>query len=34
MKLKECENFVVLGIFLGLVGLFSALVLALVSGPV
>jgi len=32
MKLKECENFVVLGVFLGVVGLFSALVLALVSG--
>ena len=32
MKLKECENFVILGIFLGVVGLLSALVLALVSG--
>ena len=31
MKLKESENFVVLGIFLGAVGLLSALVLALVS---
>ena len=31
MKLKECENFVVLGIFLGVVGLVSALVLGLVS---
>lgn len=31
MKLKECENFVVLGLFLGAVGLFSALVLAVVS---
>ena len=31
MKLKECENFVVLGIFLGVVGLLSALVLAVVS---
>ena len=32
MKLKDCENFVVLGIFLGVVGLVSALVLGLVSG--
>ena len=32
MKLKESENFVILGIFLGAVGLLSALVLALVSG--
>jgi len=31
MKLKESENFVVLGLFLGAVGLLSALVLALVS---
>lgn len=31
MKLKECENFWVLGAFLGAVGLFSALVLAVVS---
>ena len=31
MKLKECENFWVLGIFLGAVGLLSALVLAVVS---
>lgn len=31
MKLKECENFVILGIFLGVVGLLSALVLAVVS---
>ena len=31
MKLKECENFWVLGAFLGAVGLLSALVLALVS---
>ena len=31
MKLKECENFAVLGLFLGAVGLLSALVLALVS---
>ena len=31
MKLKECENFVILGVFLGVVGLLSALVLALVS---
>ena len=31
MKLKECENFFVLGLFLGAVGLLSALVLALVS---
>ena len=31
MKLKECENFWVLGLFLGAVGLFSALVLAVVS---
>ena len=31
MKLKECENFWVLGLFLGAVGLLSALVLALVS---
>ena len=32
MKLRECENFFVLGLFLGAVGLLSALVLALVSG--
>ena len=32
MKLRECENFFVLGLFLGLTGLLSALVLALVSG--
>ena len=32
MKLRECENFLVLGVFLGAVGLLSALVLALVSG--
>ena len=32
MKLKECENFIVLGLFLGAVGLLSALVLAVVSG--
>ena len=32
MKLKDSENFVVLGLFLGAVGLVSALVLALVSG--
>lgn len=32
MKLKECENFMVLGVFLGAVGLLSALVLAVVSG--
>ena len=31
MKLKDTENFVVLGLFLGAVGLLSALVLALVS---
>lgn len=31
MKLKDCENFWVLGAFLGAVGLLSALVLALVS---
>ena len=31
MKLKDCENFLVLGLFLGAVGLLSALVLALVS---
>ena len=31
MKLRECENFWVLGLFLGMVGLISALVLALVS---
>lgn len=31
MKLRECENFLVLGIFLGAVGLLSAVVLALVS---
>lgn len=31
MKLRECENFVVLGLFLGAVGLFSALVLGVVS---
>lgn len=31
MKLKDNENLVVLGIFLGLTGLFSALVLAVVS---
>ena len=31
MKLRESENFVVLGVFLGVVGLLSALVLALVS---
>ena len=31
MKLRECENFPVLGLFLGAVGLLSALVLALVS---
>ena len=31
MKLKECENFWILGAFLGAVGLVSALVLALVS---
>jgi len=32
MKLRECENFWVLGLFLGAVGLISAAVLALVSG--
>lgn len=32
MKLRECENFWVLGLFLGLTGLLSALVLAVVSG--
>ena len=32
MKLKECENFLVLGLFLGAVGLLSALALAFVSG--
>ena len=31
MKLRECENFLVLGLFLGLIGLLSALVLSLVS---
>ena len=31
MKLKECENFWILGAFLGAVGLVSALVLSLVS---
>ena len=31
MKLRECENFWVLGLFLGMVGLLSALALALVS---
>ena len=31
MKLRECENFLVLGLFLGAVGLLSAVVLALVS---
>jgi len=31
MKLKDCENFLVLGLFLGAVGLLSALVLGLVS---
>ena len=31
MKLRDCENFFVLGLFLGAVGLLSALVLALVS---
>lgn len=31
MKLRECENFWMLGSFLGIVGLVSALVLALVS---
>jgi electron transport complex protein RnfG len=31
MKLKDCENFLVLGLFLGMVGLLSALVLGLIS---